>query len=107
MTRIIIEKLAKERDHDLTGVEIVERELPVPHLAPYVEADPFVSLCAMYPERKRNAYVRRKKNEVVHIHFARICRQDNCRRSGGKGNLKNVKVGRRKTYPRRMDCSGR
>lgn len=107
MTRIIIEKLAKEWDLDLTGVEIVERELPVPHLVPFMEADPFTSLCTMYPERKRNTYGRRKKNEVVHIHAERVYRQDHCRRSGGKRNLKNVKVGRRKTYPRRMDCSGR
>ncbi len=75
--RAMIERLAKERDLDLTGVEIVEREFPVPHLIPLMEADPFASLHAMYPERKKKTYVRRKKNEVVCVSFPRKRKKDN------------------------------
>lgn len=75
--RAMIEKIAKEQDFDLTGVEVVERELPVPHLVPFMEADPFVSLCTMYPERKKKTYARRKKNEVICVSFPSKRKKDN------------------------------
>ncbi len=50
--RAMIEKIAKERDLDLTGVKIEERIIHMPHihhLTPFAKSDFFAQ---SYPERK-------------------------------------------------------